>query len=148
MKTVPDETTAIAATGQIKAAAIPRITLLPDGFCIDHLYCPFGAHIRRTNPRGSLAPGDDSQLMITNRHRLLRRGRSYQQRGGGRFASRKRVKTRVEPGSDSIRTDKALANSRHGKRQTTHPCIHLPPHYSPRSRMAKSATNFDRERTR
>lgn len=45
------------------------------------LYCPFGAHIRRTNPRGSLAPGDDSQLMITNRHRLLRRGRSYQQGG-------------------------------------------------------------------
>lgn len=45
------------------------------------LYCPFGAHIRRTNPRGSLAPGDDSQLMITNRHRLLRRGRSYQQEG-------------------------------------------------------------------
>jgi len=43
------------------------------------LYCPFGAHIRRVNPRGSLAPGDDSQLMITNRHRLLRRGRSYQQ---------------------------------------------------------------------
>ena len=45
------------------------------------LYCPFGAHIRRVNPRGSLAPGDDSQLMITNRHRLLRRGRSYQQQG-------------------------------------------------------------------
>src|SRR5262249_33919425 len=30
------------------------------------LYCPFGAHIRRANPRGSLAPGDDSQLTITN----------------------------------------------------------------------------------
>lgn len=45
------------------------------------LFCPFGAHIRRANPRGSLAPGDDSQLMITNRHRLLRRGRSYQQEG-------------------------------------------------------------------
>ncbi|MHC6157523.1 cytochrome P450 [Bradyrhizobium elkanii] len=43
------------------------------------LYCPFGAHIRRANPRGSLAPGDDSQLAITNRHRLLRRGRPYQQ---------------------------------------------------------------------
>jgi hypothetical protein len=42
------------------------------------LHCPFGAHIRRANPRGSLAPGDDSQLAITNRHRLLRRGRSYQ----------------------------------------------------------------------
>ena len=43
------------------------------------LHCPFGAHIRRANPRGSLAPGDDSQLAITNRHRLLRRGRPYQQ---------------------------------------------------------------------
>lgn len=43
------------------------------------LYCPFGAHIRRANPRGSLAPGDDSQFAITNRHRLLRRGRPYQQ---------------------------------------------------------------------
>jgi deferrochelatase/peroxidase EfeB len=42
------------------------------------LYCPFGAHIRRVNPRGSLAPGDSSQLTITNRHRLLRRGRAYQ----------------------------------------------------------------------
>ncbi|WP_311967370.1 cytochrome [Bradyrhizobium archetypum] len=41
------------------------------------LHCPFGAHIRRANPRGSLAPGDDSQLAITNRHRLLRRGRPY-----------------------------------------------------------------------
>ena len=36
MKTVPDKATAITATGQIKAAAIPRIKLLPDGFCIDH----------------------------------------------------------------------------------------------------------------
>lgn len=45
------------------------------------LHCPFGAHIRRANPRGSLAPGDDSQLAITNRHRLLRRGRPYQQGG-------------------------------------------------------------------
>lgn len=47
------------------------------------LFCPFGAHIRRANPRGSLAPGDDSQLMITNRHRLLRRGRSYGEKGKG-----------------------------------------------------------------
>ncbi|WP_338834450.1 cytochrome [Bradyrhizobium septentrionale] len=42
------------------------------------LFCPFGAHIRRVNPRGSLVPGDDSELAITNRHRILRRGRSYQ----------------------------------------------------------------------
>ncbi|HKU98624.1 MAG TPA: cytochrome P450 [Vineibacter sp.] len=44
----------------------------PQGF-----FCPFGAHIRRANPRDSLQPGDPKQLTITNRHRLLRRGRSY-----------------------------------------------------------------------
>jgi hypothetical protein len=35
---VPDlnTTTPIAATGQTKAAAAPRIKLLPDGFSIDH----------------------------------------------------------------------------------------------------------------
>jgi len=44
----------------------------PQGFA-----CPFGAHIRRANPRDSLQPGDPKQLIITNRHRLLRRGRSY-----------------------------------------------------------------------
>jgi Dyp-type peroxidase family len=42
------------------------------------LHCPFGAHIRRANPRDSLQPDDPSQQSITARHRLLRRGRSYQ----------------------------------------------------------------------
>lgn len=41
------------------------------------LLCPLGAHIRRANPRDSLQPGDPEELAITNRHRLLRRGRSY-----------------------------------------------------------------------
>jgi Dyp-type peroxidase family len=41
------------------------------------LHCPFGAHIRRANPRDSLQPEDPDQLSITNRHRLLRRGRTY-----------------------------------------------------------------------
>ena len=40
--------------------------------------CPLGAHIRRTNPRDSLIPEDPTQLSITNRHRLLRRGRPYE----------------------------------------------------------------------
>src|SRR5262249_48160258 len=31
--------------------------------------CPFGAHIRRANPRDSFAPGSADQLAITNRHR-------------------------------------------------------------------------------
>lgn len=42
------------------------------------LRCPLGAHIRRANPRGSLDPGDAGQLVIEKRHRLLRRGRSYE----------------------------------------------------------------------
>jgi cytochrome P450/deferrochelatase/peroxidase EfeB len=44
----------------------------PQGFA-----CPFGAHIRRANPRDSKQPGDANEQVITNRHRLLRRGRSY-----------------------------------------------------------------------
>ncbi len=41
------------------------------------LGCPYGAHIRRSNPRDSLNPGSDQQIEITNRHRILRRGRTY-----------------------------------------------------------------------
>ena len=39
--------------------------------------CPFGSHIRRTNPRDGLEPESKDALGITNRHRLLRRGRPY-----------------------------------------------------------------------
>lgn len=41
------------------------------------LRCPFGAHARRTFPRDSLAQTDPVELSVTNRHRLLRRGRPY-----------------------------------------------------------------------
>lgn len=41
------------------------------------LRCPLGAHIRRSNPRDSLAPGPAESLVMVNRHRLLRRGRPY-----------------------------------------------------------------------
>jgi hypothetical protein len=43
------------------------------------LRCPFGAHIRRANPRESFSPGSQEQLAITNRHRILRVGRRYRQ---------------------------------------------------------------------
>lgn len=39
--------------------------------------CPFGSHIRRSNPRDSFNPDDAAQLAIVNRHRILRRGRFY-----------------------------------------------------------------------
>ena len=46
------------------------------------LRCPFGAHIRRANPRDSLNPGSDEQVAISNRHRILRIGRKYVPREG------------------------------------------------------------------
>ena len=42
------------------------------------LACPFGAHVRRSNPRDSKVPDEGPQEQdITNRHRILRRGRPY-----------------------------------------------------------------------
>ncbi|MGO1120528.1 cytochrome P450 [Rhodovibrionaceae bacterium A322] len=43
------------------------------------LRCPLGAHIRRANPRESFKPGSEEQVEITSRHRILRRGRRYQE---------------------------------------------------------------------
>jgi Dyp-type peroxidase family len=44
----------------------------------DGLRCPFGAHIRRTNPRDQIRPaGPAESLHMTARHRILRRGRPY-----------------------------------------------------------------------
>jgi Dyp-type peroxidase family len=48
----------------------------------DGLRCPFGAHIRRANPRDSFEPGSRVQLGITNRHRILRVGRNYEPEKG------------------------------------------------------------------
>lgn len=41
------------------------------------LRCPYGAHIRRANPRDSLDPGSQDQIDISNRHRIIRVGRAY-----------------------------------------------------------------------
>jgi hypothetical protein len=46
------------------------------------LRCPFGAHIRRANPRETFDPGSQEQLSITNRHRILRVGRRYVPQAG------------------------------------------------------------------
>tara|TARA_R110002051_G_scaffold273597_1_gene334232 strand:- start:7106 stop:12010 length:4905 start_codon:yes stop_codon:yes gene_type:complete len=42
------------------------------------LKCPYSAHIRRANPRDSFSPGSADQVRISNRHRILRRGRVYE----------------------------------------------------------------------
>lgn len=46
--------------------------------------CPFGSHIRRANPRDGLDPLDKDSMSISNRHRILRRGRSYYQSEKGK----------------------------------------------------------------
>ena len=46
------------------------------------LRCPFGAHIRRANPRDSFDPGSNDQIAISNRHRIMRVGRVYQEQAG------------------------------------------------------------------
>jgi cytochrome P450/deferrochelatase/peroxidase EfeB/uncharacterized membrane protein YeaQ/YmgE (transglycosylase-associated protein family) len=53
------------------------------------LACPLGAHIRRANPRDSLEPGDRDEQSITNRHRLLRRGRTYDYEADGAGTGRR-----------------------------------------------------------
>jgi deferrochelatase/peroxidase EfeB len=45
--------------------------------------CPFGAHIRRANPRESMVPSSMEQLSIVNRHRILRMGRGFDAAGSG-----------------------------------------------------------------
>ena len=39
--------------------------------------CPIGSHVRRSNPRDTLGPDAGTALATANRHRILRRGRSY-----------------------------------------------------------------------
>ena len=41
------------------------------------LRCPFGAHVRRCNPRDDLDDSAEESLRLTKLHRLIRRGRPY-----------------------------------------------------------------------
>lgn len=46
------------------------------------LGCPVTSHVRRCNPRDSFPPGPEMSLQVTRRHRIVRRGITYD--GGGR----------------------------------------------------------------
>jgi Dyp-type peroxidase family len=41
------------------------------------LRCPFASHIRRSHPRDSLDMDKSASMKVANKHRILRRGRSY-----------------------------------------------------------------------
>ncbi|WP_114951846.1 hypothetical protein [Sphingosinicella terrae] len=83
--------TARPPTNPADQAAIPAATARNPRGDNDFLYgvedpqalrCPFGAHIRRANPRDSLKPGSLEQVGISNRHRIYRLGRLYAPRPG------------------------------------------------------------------
>jgi Dyp-type peroxidase family len=69
-----------------RVAAEPRAAVRPPQPDNDFLFgtedpqglrCPYGAHVRRANPRDSFSPGSMEQVEITNRHRILRIGRGF-----------------------------------------------------------------------
>jgi len=43
--------------------------------------CPIGSHTRRSNPRDTQQPNPARSIVITNRHRVLRRARPYHEPG-------------------------------------------------------------------
>lgn len=76
-----------ARTADAQASAAPGRPSPDNDFLLgtedpQALRCPFGAHIRRANPRDSFEPGSQDQLTISNRHRMLRVGRPYQPANG------------------------------------------------------------------
>jgi deferrochelatase/peroxidase EfeB len=91
------------------------------------LRCPFGAHIRRANPRDSLDPGSQVQIGITNRHRILRVGRSYKRtqdplaKPGLLFMC---VNTDIEGQFEFLQQTWVLGRDFHGLRDESDPIVH------------------------
>ncbi len=50
---------------------------------LDGKHCPIGSHVRRTNPRSTVHDAsEEGSLQVSNRHRIIRRGRVYKQEDG------------------------------------------------------------------
>ncbi len=89
--------------------------------------CPHGAHIRRSNPRDSFAPDSKAQIEISNRHRILRRGRPYKEMLG------RKVKqgllflcfnSNIERQFEFVQQTWSSSESFHGLRGETDPLLH------------------------
>jgi deferrochelatase/peroxidase EfeB len=72
----------VPAARPIEQSIVPDNDFLPGTEDPEALRCPFGAHIRRANPRDSLGPGQADSIAISNRHRIIRVGRVYQEQEG------------------------------------------------------------------
>jgi Dyp-type peroxidase family len=86
------------------------------------LRCPFGSHVRRSNPRESFDPGSEAQLKITNRHRILRAGRAYEENGknGLMFVC---LNADIERQFEFIQQTWSIATTFHGLDSETDPFI-------------------------
>ena len=89
----------------------------PSGF-----NCPLGSHIRRANPRDSFVPGSADQLAITNRHRLLRVGRTYT-RGEERGLVFMCLNADIERQFEFVQQTWCLATQFHGLRDEADPIL-------------------------
>ncbi len=89
----------------------------PQGLC-----CPYGAHIRRANPRESQDPKSKEQIDITNRHRILRAGRIYNEddKRGLMFIC---LNGDIERQFEFIQQTWSLAKNFHGLETETDPFI-------------------------
>ncbi|MEL6679761.1 MAG: cytochrome, partial [Pseudomonadota bacterium] len=94
------------------------------------LRCPFGAHVRRANPRDALDPGSEKQLEISDRHRILRRGRPYAsvERGGKGVAEAglmfMAVNANIERQFEFVQQTWFHASGFHGLRGEVSPLLH------------------------
>lgn len=73
----PDQPGSVSTPGTVPDNDFLFGTEDPEG-----LRCPFGAHIRRVNPRESLEAGSERRLAMSNRHRIFRVGRRYGPQSG------------------------------------------------------------------
>lgn len=90
--------------------------------------CPFGAHIRRANPRDGLTPGSKEQHAVVNSHRILRVGRSYPSQAGGPGLLFMCVNADIERQFEFIQQSWLLNPSFSGLERETDP---LPGHETP-----------------
>lgn len=91
--------------------------------------CPFGAHIRRSNPRDSKVPQSAEEIAISNRHRILRVGRSFSAGGSGDEAATRPgllfmcLNVDIERQFEFIQQTWAMAGQFHGLENEVDPLI-------------------------
>ncbi|MEZ5870476.1 MAG: cytochrome P450 [Nitratireductor sp.] len=108
--------------GELLRDPVPELELHHGSDDPQGQFCPLGSHIRRSNPRDSLRPGNPVQTEINNRHRLLRRGRRYADNGeeGTLFMC---FNTNIERQFEFIQQTWVNSRAFHGMRNAPDPIV-------------------------